>query len=155
MTGKTIKLYYTRKQKIHRPYWYCSVCVYICFFCILTYLTYSTSSTREHRVNTRSLHLFLSLDELLLFASLEVLPIFFHSCSSPLLHVFFGLPFFRCPFGFQSGACLITLLSLFLNVCPPLSDLKLYGLLIGPIPGICTRYFFWPPNAEEGIGIDI
>ena len=45
-------------------------------------------------------------------------PICCSSCSADLLQLFFGLPRFLFPWGFQKSACLVTLLCGFLSVCP-------------------------------------
>ena len=45
-------------------------------------------------------------------------PICRSSCSADLLQLFFSLPQFRLPWGFQKKACLVTLLCGFLSVWP-------------------------------------
>ena len=52
------------------------------------------------------------------FVSFQVIPILLSSVVSPLRQVFFGLPLFRCPWGFHSRACLVMCVSFFLRVCP-------------------------------------
>jgi hypothetical protein len=53
-----------------------------------------------------------------LFTSLHVLPSLCASSITDLLQVFFGLPLFLVPWGFQSNAILSTAFSSFLIVCP-------------------------------------
>ena len=78
------------------------------------------------------------------FASFQVLPMFFLNFDTSTNIFVFSL--LQTPRGFQYRACLATLLSFFSENAPypfllPWSDLKFYGLLIGPFPEICTGYF--------------
>ena len=53
-----------------------------------------------------------------IFISFQVVPCFFTSSAIDLLQVVLGQPVFLFPCGFQSKACLVTLLVCFRRVCP-------------------------------------
>ena len=70
----------------------------------------------EHRSPTVFFHCFLSWACRSIWVHFR--PICWSSCSADLLQLFFGLPRFRLPWGFQKSACLVTLLCGFHNVWP-------------------------------------
>ena len=73
-------------------------------------------SKGRQRGTTVSFHFFLSFASFF-FASFQVFPKFFSSVCSPLRQVFFGLPCFRCLWGFHSSACFVIFVSFYLRVC--------------------------------------
>ena len=84
---------------------------YINVFTTTNLLTYSSSLKVEQRAKTtlfqRTL-LFVAF-----FISFQVVPCFFTSSSIDLLQIVLVLPVFLFPCGFQSKACLVTLLFVF------------------------------------------
>ena len=77
---------------------------------------YSLGSYEEHSSFTVFFHCSLSWAWCSIWVHRR--PICRSSCSADLLQLFFGLPQFLFPWGFQKSACLVTLLCGFLSVWP-------------------------------------